>query len=61
MDELKAGQDLAIDTEKAIEIVRTLSPRFAPGKPHYSNANYRLLGAIIESVTKKPMAANYRR
>jgi CubicO group peptidase (beta-lactamase class C family) len=61
MDKLKAGQDLAIDTEEAIEIVRTLSPRFAPGKPgkaHYSNTNYRLLGAIIESVTEKPMAVN---
>ncbi len=61
MDELMSGQDLAIDTEKAIEIVRTLSPRFAPGKPgkaHYSNTNYRLLGAIIESVTEKSMATN---
>jgi D-alanyl-D-alanine carboxypeptidase len=62
MDELKAGEDRAIDTEEAIDIVRTLSPRFAPGKPgkaHYSNANYRLLGAIIESITEKPMAANF--
>jgi D-alanyl-D-alanine carboxypeptidase len=62
MDKLKAGQDLAIDTEEAIEIVRTLSPPFAPGRPgkaHYSNANYRLLGAIIESVTEKPTAANF--
>jgi D-alanyl-D-alanine carboxypeptidase len=62
MDELKAGEDRAIDTQEAIEIVRTLSPRFAPSKPskaHYSNANYRLLGAIIESITEKPMAANF--
>lgn len=62
MDELKAGEDRAIDTEEAIDIVRTLSPRFAPGTPgkaHYSNANYRLLGAIIESITEKPMAANF--
>lgn len=62
MDELKAGRDRAIDTEEALDIVRTLPPPFAPGKPgkaHYSNTNYRLLGAIIESVTKKPMAANY--
>jgi len=61
MDELKAGQDLEIDTEMALKIVRTLSPRFAPGKPdkaYYSNTNYRLLGSIIESITEKPMATN---
>ena len=32
MDELKAGKDCALDTQEAIEIVRTLSPRFPPGK-----------------------------
>ncbi|MBN1850638.1 MAG: beta-lactamase family protein [Deltaproteobacteria bacterium] len=63
MDELKAGQDRWISTEEAIDIVRTLSPRFAPGKSgkaYYSNANYRLLGAIIESVTGKSMAENFQ-
>jgi D-alanyl-D-alanine carboxypeptidase len=62
LDELKAGHDRAIDTAEAVEIVRSLSPHFAPGtrgKAYYSNANYRLLGAIIESVTKKSMAANF--
>jgi CubicO group peptidase (beta-lactamase class C family) len=62
LDELKAGHDRAITTPEAIEIVRRLSPRFAPGAPgkaHYSNTNYRLLGAIIESVTGKSMAANF--
>jgi CubicO group peptidase (beta-lactamase class C family) len=62
MDELKAGHDRAIDTDEALEIVRTLPPRFAPetpGKAHYSNTNYRLLGAIIESVTEQPMTTNY--
>lgn len=62
LDELKAGHDRAIDTSEAMEIVRSLSPRFAPGtsgKAHYSNANYRLLGAIIESVTGKSMATNF--
>ncbi|MGB5748927.1 MAG: serine hydrolase domain-containing protein [Desulfobacterales bacterium] len=62
LDELKAGHDRAIDTMEAMEIVRSLSPRFAPGtrgKAHYSNANYRLLGTIVESVTGKPMAANF--
>lgn len=62
LDELKAGHDRAIGTSEAMEIVRSLSPRFAPGtrgKAHYSNANYRLLGALIESITEKSMAANF--
>jgi CubicO group peptidase (beta-lactamase class C family) len=45
-----------------MEIVRNLSPHFAPGtrgKAYYSNANYRLLGAIIESVTEKSIAENF--
>jgi CubicO group peptidase (beta-lactamase class C family) len=62
LDELKAGQDLAIDTRQAVEITRGLPPRFPPGTPgkaHYSNTNYRLLGAIIESITERSMAANF--
>ena len=62
LDELKSGHDRAIDLDEAMEIVRRLPPRFAPGTPgkaYYSNANYRLLGAIIESVTGKAMAANF--
>lgn len=62
IDDLKAGHDRAISTPEAIEIVRGLSPRFAPGTPgkaHYSNTNYRLLGAIIESVTGQAMAVNF--
>ena len=62
MDELKAGHDRFIDTAEAIGIVQSLSPHFPPGtrgKAYYSNANYRLLGAIIESVTGRPMAENF--
>jgi D-alanyl-D-alanine carboxypeptidase len=62
IDELKTGTDRSIDTSEAVEIVRGLSPRFPPGTPgraHYSNLNYRLLGAIIESTTGRPMAANF--
>jgi CubicO group peptidase (beta-lactamase class C family) len=62
IDELKAGTDRYIDTAEAVEITRGLSPKFPPGtngKAHYSNTNYRLLGAIIESVTGKSMAENY--
>ena len=63
LDELKAGGDRYIDTAQAIEITRGLSPHFAPGTPgkaYYSNTNYRLLGAIIEAVTGKPVAANFQ-
>ncbi|MBN2549367.1 MAG: beta-lactamase family protein [Anaerolineales bacterium] len=63
LDELKAGQDREIGTAEALEIVRRLPARFppgAPGKAYYSNTNYRLLGDIIETVTGKPMAANFQ-
>ena len=62
VDELKAGHDRAISTPEAIEITRSLAPHFAPGTPgkvYYSNTNYRLLGALIETVTGQPMAANF--
>lgn len=63
IDELISGHDRAIDTAEAMEIVRNLKPHFVPGargKAYYSNANYRLLGAIIENVTGKPMATNFK-
>jgi len=62
LDELKTGHDRSISTAEAIEIVRNLSPHFPPGtrgRAHYSNLNYRLLGAIIESVTGQSMAVNF--
>lgn len=62
IEELKAGHDREVTTPDAIEIVRGLAPRFSPGTPgkaYYSNANYRLLGAIIEAVTGKSMAENF--
>jgi CubicO group peptidase (beta-lactamase class C family) len=40
-----------------------MSPRFAPGTPrkaHYSNANYRLLGSIIETVTQQSINENFQ-
>jgi D-alanyl-D-alanine carboxypeptidase len=62
MDELKAGHDRFIDTAEAMEITRGLSPHFPPGtrgKAYYSNANYRLLGAIIETITGHSMSENF--
>jgi D-alanyl-D-alanine carboxypeptidase len=64
LDELKAGHDRAIGTTEAMEIVRSLPPRFPPGTPgkaYYSNANCRLLGEVVESVTGEPMAANFEK
>lgn len=61
--ELKAGEDRYIETAEAVEIVRSLTPKFVPGregKAYYSNTNYRLLGAIIESVSGQSMATNFR-
>lgn len=63
LDELKAGNDRYIETAEAVEIVRGLPAKFPPGtqgKAYYSNTNYRLLGSIIETVTKKPMTENYQ-
>ncbi|MBN2148439.1 MAG: beta-lactamase family protein [Anaerolineales bacterium] len=62
LDELKAGHDRSIDTAEAVEIIRNMSSHFPPGtrgKAYYSNANYRLLGAIIELTTGQSMAANF--
>jgi len=63
LDELKAGHDRYIETTEAIEIIRCIPAKFPPstdGKAYYSNTNYRLLGAIIETITGKSMAENYQ-
>ena len=62
IDELKAGQDRAVSTAEAVEITRGLAAHFppsTPGKAYYSNTNYRLLGAVIETVTGRSMAENF--
>jgi CubicO group peptidase (beta-lactamase class C family) len=63
VDQLKAGQDRYIETAEAMQLTRGLPPHFAPGAPgkgHYSNGNYRLLGAIIEAITGCSMAQNFQ-
>ncbi|TVR58331.1 MAG: class A beta-lactamase-related serine hydrolase [Spirochaetaceae bacterium] len=53
------GNDEPWPLERILERVRSLKPRFAPGQPgkvHYSDTNYELLGRIIETVTGKSCA-----
>jgi CubicO group peptidase (beta-lactamase class C family) len=64
-DLLIAGSDQEWDVEEVVDItVNNLSPKFPPepkeqersGKrAYYSDTNYQLLGAIIESVAQKPL------
>jgi D-alanyl-D-alanine carboxypeptidase len=54
--DLLLGNDEPWPLEKAIQRVKTLKPKFIPGrkgKVHYSDTNYQLLGGIIEQVTGK--------
>ena len=57
------GEDEAWPLERIVERVRQLKPRFLPGQPgkvHYSDTNYELLGRIIETVTGRPIAQVFR-
>lgn len=63
-DRLWTESDRPIPVEEATRIVRDeLTPHFAPQPPgasrqkaHYSDTNFRLLIAIIEAVTGRPLA-----
>ncbi len=60
-DELISGNDQYWTVEEAIERSKKISPLFAPGtkgKAKYSDANFQLLGKIIENVTAKSYAEN---
>jgi len=55
-DLLLQGNDEPWEFEKTISRVKTMTPKFAPGKKGkaaYSDTNYQLLGKIIEVVTGK--------
>jgi CubicO group peptidase (beta-lactamase class C family) len=64
-DLIVAGSDEEWDVEAVVDMAKSrLSPKFPPEprgqetsgkKAHYSDTNYQLLGAIIESVTEKPL------
>jgi D-alanyl-D-alanine carboxypeptidase len=51
---LKSGDDFEWSFEQAMDQTRSMKPLFAPGCPkkaHYSDANFQLLGRIIELVS----------
>lgn len=65
VDELKQGRDLRLELHDMLAITRTMSPKFAPGshnstKAHYSDTNFQLLGAIIETITGRSIAENFQ-
>jgi CubicO group peptidase (beta-lactamase class C family) len=51
--DLKQGKDRSFDLSDVLQMTKKLPPQAAPesGKSHYSDANYQLLGAVIEHVT----------
>lgn len=61
VDRLIDGEDMEWDVMDAMEITRKLTPKFAPNpkKVHYSDSNFRLLGAIIEATSGKTLEENY--
>ena len=55
----RTGQDEPWPVEKVMDAVKKMKPAFRPGqkgKVDYSNTNHRLLGAIIEMITRRPIA-----
>jgi D-alanyl-D-alanine carboxypeptidase len=60
-DELLSGHDQFWTFEQAIERSKKIEPLFAPNtknKAHYSDANFQLLGKIIENITGSAFAKN---
>lgn len=60
-DEITNGNDQFWTFEQAIERTKKMKPLFAPGtknKANYSDANFQLLGKIIEAITHKSYAEN---
>jgi CubicO group peptidase (beta-lactamase class C family) len=60
-NEITEGNDQFWTFEQAIERTKKMKPIFVPGtkgKANYSDANFQLLGKIIEIITHKPYAEN---
>ncbi|MAS33649.1 MAG: hypothetical protein CL610_06570 [Anaerolineaceae bacterium] len=58
VEDLKHNRDRAYNISDVLNMVRAMQPSNVPdsGKSYYSDTNYQLLGAIIESVTEHPLA-----
>lgn len=59
--DLMKGHDQSWTFEEAIEMSKKFEPLFVPGekgKAKYSDANFQLLGKIIEKITNKSYAEN---
>lgn len=59
--ELVNGADQFWTFEQSIESTKSMKPLFAPetkNKAHYSDANFQLLGKIIENITHKSYSEN---
>lgn len=59
--ELKEGKDQFWNFEEMLVRTKNIKPMFAPstkGKAHYSDANFQLLGKIIEVVSGKSYSEN---
>jgi CubicO group peptidase (beta-lactamase class C family) len=60
-DEIADGNDQFWTFDQVIERIKAMKPFFAPGtknKAHYSDANFQLLGKIIENITGKSYSEN---
>ena len=60
-NEITEGNDQFWTFEQAIERTKKMTPLFVPGtkgKANYSDANFQLLGKIIENITHKTYAEN---
>ncbi|MFQ3576998.1 MAG: serine hydrolase domain-containing protein [Cytophagales bacterium] len=60
-EELLRGNDQYWTFEQTMERTKSIQPHFAPGakvKAKYSDANFQLLGKIIEIITQKTYAEN---
>jgi len=63
MKDIVAGRDQAWSFEKAIADAKRMQPHFPPGKPgkaHYSDTNYQLLGRIVETVANESLEEAFR-
>jgi len=60
-EEIVSGEDQFWTFEEAVQRTKAIKPLFAPntkGKAHYSDANFQLLGKIIENITSKTFEEN---